>query len=138
MDFFVFISEQWLLVSLLLILVYTLMLTERVRGGKPISAQESTQLINAEKAVLVDIREAKEFGEGHIAGALHIPSAKFASRLSELEKYRGEKVLILADKLGQQAGAVGKTLRREGFDVRRLQGGMGEWINQGLPLIRKK
>jgi rhodanese-related sulfurtransferase len=137
MEFFTFISEQWLLVSLLMILIYTFAFTERIKGGKPISAFDATRLLNSDEAVLVDLREAKEFSEGHIAGAIHIPLAKIASRVSELEKYRN-KVVILADKMGQQAGATGKSLGKAGFQVRRLQGGVSEWSSQGLPLIKKK
>lgn len=137
MDFFVFVSEQWLLASLLLILIYTFAFMERIKGGKPISPQEATAMINGEKAVLVDLREAKEFNEGHIAGALHIPVSKINSRMSELDKYR-DRVIILVDKLGQHAGATGKSLGKAGFQVRRLRGGIGEWAGQGLPLIKKK
>lgn len=137
MDFFVFVSEQWLLTSLLLILIYAFAFMERIKGGKPISPQEATSLINGEKAVLVDLREAKEFNDGHIAGAVHIPLAKISSRISELDKHR-DKVIILVDKLGQHAGATGKSLGKAGFQVRRLRGGIGEWVSQGLPLIKKK
>lgn len=66
-----------------------------------------------------------------------MPAAKIAGRASELEKHR-DKVIILADKIGQHTGAVGKTLGKEGFKIRRLQGGVSEWSSQGLPLIKKK
>jgi rhodanese-related sulfurtransferase len=137
MDFFVFISEQWMLVSLLLILIYTFAFMERYKGGKPISAHEVTRLINSEDAVLVDLRDSKDFNEGHIAGAIHIPQSKFNNRISELDKYKS-KVIVLADKLGNSAGAVGKVLNKAGFQVNRLQGGVGEWASQGLPLVKKK
>ena len=137
MDFFVFISQEWLLVSLLVLLIYGLAFTERVRGGKPISAHEATKLLNAEEAVLVDLREAKDYNEGHIAGSLHMPYAKISERAVELEKNK-DKVIILADKIGQHAGKIGKTLGSSGFQVRRLQGGVSEWANQGLPLVKKK
>ena len=137
MDFFVFISQEWILTSLLVLLIYALAFTERVKSGKPISAHEATKLLNGDQAILVDLRDAKEYNEGHIAGSLHMPFAKIADRASELEKYKS-KVVILADKLGQHAGKIGKALRSEGFDVRRLQGGVGEWSSQGLPLIKKK
>ncbi len=137
MDFFVFISEQWLLVSLLVILIYAFAFTERQRGGKPLPTHEITRLLNNEEAVLVDVREKKEFDSGHVAGAVHIPYSRVSQNLSELEKYR-DKTIVVADKLGQHAGQVGKTLRKEGFEVRRMQGGMSEWANQGLPLVRDK
>ena len=137
MDFFVFISQEWMLVSLLVILIYALAFTERVRGGKPISPHEATRMLNSGDAVLVDLRETKDYNEGHIVGSLHMPYAKISERASELEKNK-DKVIILADKIGQHAGKIGKTLGSSGFQVRRLQGGVSEWANQGLPLIRKK
>lgn len=137
MDFFVFISEQWLLSSLLVVLIYVFLFTEKIKGGKPISAHEATRLINAEKAVMVDVREAKDYNEGHIAGSLHIPVAKIDARMSELDKHK-DGLVILACKMGQQASVVGKSLGKAGFQVRRLQGGITEWTNQGLPLVKKK
>ena len=38
MDIFIFASEQWLLISLFLVLIYIFALTERTKGGKPIAA----------------------------------------------------------------------------------------------------
>ena len=34
-----------------------------------------------------------------------------------------------------QASAAGKQLRTQGFDIRRLKGGMAEWHSQNLPLV---
>lgn len=135
MDFFVFISEQWLLVSVLLILIYLFALNERRAGGKAVSANELTRLLNADQAVLLDVRERKEFEAGHVTGAVHLPHQKVAGSVAQLEKYR-DKSIVVADKMGQHAGAVGKLLRKQGFEVYRLSGGMMEWQNQNLPLVK--
>lgn len=137
MDFFVFVSEQWILVSILLVLIYLLAITEGVKGGKLLTTHEVTRLLNADEAVLLDIRDKKEFDAGHITGAVHIPYAKFAERKAELEKYKG-KLIIVADKMGQHASAIGKQLRHDSFDVRRIRGGMMEWKNQDLPVVAGK
>ncbi|WP_461481914.1 rhodanese-like domain-containing protein [Porticoccus sp.] len=135
MDFFVFISEQWILVSVLLVLIYLFAINERIKSGKPISVHAVTRMLNSEEAVLLDVRDSKEFKSGHIAGALNIPQAKLQDKLSELDRYR-EKVIIVADKVGQQAGAVGRKLQQQGFQVFRLTGGMMEWQNQNLPVVK--
>lgn len=137
MEFFTFISEQWILVSILMLLIYGFAFNERIKGGKPISTNELTRLMNSGEAVLLDVREDKEFNEGHVTGAINIPLAKLDARLAELDKYR-DKQLVITDKLGQQAGTAGKKLRKAGFQVFRLQGGMTEWSGQGLPLIRSR
>ncbi len=134
-DFFTFIGEQWILVSILLGLIYLLAISERVKSGKPVSAHEATRMLNSDEAVLVDIRDSKEFSEGHIVNARNIPYNKIAERAAELESSR-EKTIILVDKLGQHAGAVGRTLQKQGYQVRRLGGGIAEWQNQNLPLVK--
>lgn len=137
MDFFIFISEQWILVSILVLLIYAFAFSERIKGGKPISTSELTRLMNSGEGILLDIRDGKEYSEGHITGAIHIPYGKLDSRISELDKHK-EKLVVIADKVGQHAGAAGKKLRQAGFQVRRLQGGMAEWSGQGLPLIKSR
>ncbi|WP_226703586.1 rhodanese-like domain-containing protein [Microbulbifer elongatus] len=135
MDFFVFISEQWLLVSLLVALVYALAITERIKAGKPASAHEATRLINSDGALVVDLRDRSDYTAGHIVDALHIPHGEIEKRIGELAPYK-EKTLILADKIGQHAGPVGRQLKKAGYTVRRLEGGMSEWSNQKLPLVK--
>ncbi|MEZ5530318.1 MAG: rhodanese-like domain-containing protein [Porticoccaceae bacterium] len=135
MEFFTFISEQWILVSVLLILIYLLAINERIKSGKPISVHAVTRMLNSDEAVLLDIRDSKEFKAGHIAGAFNIPQTKLQDKISELDRHR-EKFIILADKLGQQSGPAGRKLQQEGFKVFRLTGGMMEWQNQSLPVVK--
>lgn len=134
MDFFIFISEQWILVSVLLALIYLFAITEQTKAGKQISVHDATRLVNSDAGVFVDIRDSKEYQAGHIASALNIPLAKLDTRVTELEKYR-QKTVILVDKLGQHSASAGRKLRAAGFEVRRLQGGMGEWRAQSLPMV---
>ncbi|WP_232522324.1 rhodanese-like domain-containing protein [Marinimicrobium alkaliphilum] len=135
MDFFVFISEQWLLVSGLLVLIYVYAMRERIKNGRPVSAHEVTQLLNKEQAVLLDVRDAADFNAGHISGAIHIPHSKVKDQLAQLEQYK-TRTIVIADKLGQHAGSVGRMLGSNGFDVRRLAGGVAEWRSQNLPLVK--
>lgn len=135
MEFFIFISEQWVLVSVLLILLYLLAISERIKSGRPVGVHELTRLLNRDEAILLDIRKPKEFAEGHIVNALNIPFNKVAERAAELEGSK-DKIIVLADKLGQHAGSVGRLLQKEGYQVRRLGGGMTEWKNQNLPLVK--
>lgn len=135
MNFFVFISEQWLLVSTLIVLIYIYAWRERIKSGRPISIHEVTQLLNKDSAVLLDVRDAAEFKAGHIVGAMNIPHAKVVAEIDKLEAHKS-KIIIVADKLGQHAGSVGRTLEQKGFVVRRLSGGIAEWQAQNLPLVK--
>lgn len=137
MDFFVFISQEWLLVTTLIVLIYFYAWRERIKSGRPLSPNEVTQLVNQGNALLVDVRESAEFKAGHIVGSINIPYAKLSKESTELASYK-DKTIILIDKLGQHAGAVGRFLGKEGFEVRRLGGGIAEWQAQSLPLAKGK
>lgn len=134
-NFFMFVSQQWLLVSTLVVLVYLYAWRERIKSGPPITAHEVTRLLNSEAAVLLDVRDTAEFKAGHIAGAINIPWGKVSADISRLEAYKN-KIIVVADKLGQHAGVVGRTLEKQGFTVRRLAGGIAEWQGQSLPLVK--
>ncbi len=109
---------------------------EMSRGGQTATAQELVNLVNRENALVLDVRDAGEFANGHIVDALNIPHASVASRLNELEKYKGRPVAIVC-KMGQHAGSAGTILRKSGFErVLRLTGGMTEWRNQNLPVVK--
>ena len=135
MEFFDFISEQWILVSVLMVLIYLFAINERIKSGKPISSHVVTRMLNTEEAVLLDIRDAKDFKAGHVAGAINIPLAKLQERIVELEPHR-EKAIIVADKAGQHAGPTGRLLQKKEFNVLRMTGGMMEWQNQKLPVVK--
>lgn len=135
MDFFIFISEQWLLVSAGLIMLYLLVWRESSKGGKQITHHELTRMVNQDEAIVLDIRDAKEFEKGHISGAFNIPMARLEERASELDQ---DKTIILVCKMGQTAGSAGKLLMEKGLSTVRLKGGMMDWQGNNLPLVRGK
>ena len=92
-------------------------------------------MVNNEGGVFLDIRDAADYAQGHIMGALHIPSAALDARAGELEKFR-EKPVVVVCKMGHSAGPATKTLRSEGFSrAQKLSGGMMEWDAQNLPVV---
>ena len=130
-----FLNQEWMLVSTLAALILIYGWRERIKNGQPVTTAQATALINADSAIWLDVRESKEFDAGHIVDAINIPHGKVAERVTELDKHR-DKTIIVVDKLGQHAGSVGRLLGGKEFDVRRLSGGISEWQNQGLPLVK--
>ncbi len=134
--FIEFLAQQWILVGALLSCVLLLSFHESRRAGKALSPQQLTYLVNREEAVVVDLREAKDYKQGHIVDAVNIPFNKANERLSELERYR-DRPMVLVCKMGHSSSALGKTLASKGFDkVHRLGGGMMEWENMQLPVVK--
>jgi rhodanese-related sulfurtransferase len=133
---FEFIGNHPLLVGMFLVLLVLFIRNEMNRGGKSVSAQELVTLVNNENAVVLDIRERKEFEAGHIVDAVNIPYASLETRIDELAKFK-ERPIVLTCKMGQHAGAAGTMLRKKGFEnVSRLTGGIMEWRNQSLPVVK--
>ena len=134
---FEFVSNHIELSGLFVALLAALWFSEKSRSGRSISPQAATLLLNKDDAVIVDLRDKKEFSEGRITGSLHIPFNSLKERAAELQKYK-EKQIILVDKMGQHSGSAGKLLQAEGYEnVCRMTGGISEWQNSNMPLVRK-
>ncbi len=120
------------MVTLVTIIVY-----HSRAASKSIGPQEAVMLINREGALVVDIREKKDFEQGHIAGAVNIPLAKLKQRMAELNKHK-EKPKLVVCKMGQQSGAAAKSIEESGHgNVVKLAGGIAEWSSRSMPLIQK-
>ena len=135
MDIIIFLTEQWLLVSLMCVLIYIYAWREKSKAGATLSVHQMTALLNKGESVLVDIRDAAEFKVGHIVDAINIPHNKVEKQLADFAKFQS-KTIILVDKMGQHTGNAGRLLRANGYDVARLDGGIADWQGQNLPLVK--
>lgn len=134
--FLEFLTQQWILVAALAVAVGLLFNHESRKSGQSLSPQQAISLVNGEQGVFLDLRDSGDFGRGHIVDALNIPATKLDTRVTELENFR-DTPLILVCKMGQHSGAVGKKLNAQGFSrVYRMSGGMTEWTNLQLPLVK--
>lgn len=131
-----FVINHFVLVGLLVGLVITLIYTENLKRGASVSLHEATRVINQEDGVVVDLRSESEFKEGHITDAISLPYTELGTRVSELDKYK-EQPIILVCKMGQHSSAASKSLRDAGFgNVKRMNGGMAEWGNANMPVVK--
>jgi rhodanese-related sulfurtransferase len=133
---FEFVGNHFLLVATFVGLLVAFVLNEMRRGGRTVSAQQLVDLVNREDAVIVDVRDRKEFDAGHIVDAINIPLASLESRVDELKPH-ADKPIVVTCRMGQHSGAAGTTLRKAGYEnVMRLTGGMMEWRNASLPVVK--
>lgn len=130
-----FISNHYVLSSLFLVLLVLLIVTELRRGGRSLSTRELTALVNAEQAVVLDVRAKKEFDGGHIVDSLNIPYEKLVNRIAELEKHKA-KTIIVVDAMGQHAGTLCRELKKAGYTAAKLSGGIASWRGDNLPLVK--
>ena len=135
MNIMAFIAEQWMLVTGLAALILLFFYRESTQGGPRLSVHELTNAVNNDNAIILDIRNNDEFRAGHIVDAVNIPYTEVKERLETLNKYRDRQIVIV-DKMGQHAGAISRQLIADGFNATRLHGGISEWQQQNLPLVK--
>ncbi|KXS52376.1 MAG: rhodanese domain-containing protein [Marinobacter sp. T13-3] len=136
---FEFVVNHYILASLFVAFLIAIFIVESRRGGAKVSSQGLVSLMNQDKAVIVDIRDRKDFAEGHISGSIHMPLSSLKSRINELSKFKDKDVqIVVVDKMGQHAAMAVKQLNAEGFEnVERLNGGIADWQGANMPLVKK-
>jgi len=136
-QFLEFAANHWMLVSALIVLLALLAWDSSHKAGPKVSTHEATRLINQNNALVLDIREKADFKAGHLVDSVNIPNSQVVNRISELEKHKSDPIIVVC-KTGQTASAASKTLKDNGFaQVYRLSGGIMEWTNNNLPLVKK-
>lgn len=82
---------------------------------------------------LIDVRPEQEYRAGHLPGAINIPTAELARRLSDLPAGR-EVVAYCRGPYCALAHKAVRLLREHGVPARRLADGYPEWRAAGLPV----
>jgi rhodanese-related sulfurtransferase len=136
-----FIGNHWVMTSGLFIVTILLIqdfIETAFRKHKTVSPTEAVVLMNDENTVVIDVREASEFAEGHIEGARHIPLAKLEERAFELQDHK-QKPVIVTCQSGTRSGAASRKLAALGFtNVYEMKGGLLAWEDQKLPVTKKR
>ena len=109
----------------------------KIRGIKEVDTVAALQLINHKDAVILDVRDQNEYDAGHILNAKLIPLSKLNERIGELEKFRGQPVVVMC-RSGQRSAMATALLGKQGFaQVYHLTGGVAAWQKASLPLEKK-
>lgn len=134
-----FIQHHPFLAGLLVLLVLALVVDEtlrRMRKYRELAASQAVLLINKGAAVL-DLRSPDEFAAGHIINARNLPLTELDARAAELDKLKGQPV-ILCSKDGSEAGSAAPKLLKRGLGpVDVLKGGIAAWTAEQFPLERR-
>jgi rhodanese-related sulfurtransferase len=108
---------------------------QRIATAAAIAPNEAIRLVNA-GAVLVDLRSANQFKDGHIAGAKNLPGDQIAADPKALERLAAKKVVLYCGD-GATTAAAQRTLARAGAkDVYSLRGGLAAWAQENLPVVK--
>ena len=102
-----------------------------LRGMKQYSPLEVADVMKKAGVILLDVRTAAERQRQTIKGSLHIPLHELGRRVAELEKHRTREVICYCQSGNRSITAAAK-LRKAGFTVANMKGGIVEWNSSGL------
>lgn len=112
------------------------MLGRSTAGMTVLSVTESVMLMSRKSSLVLDVREAEEFAQGHLQGARHIPLSQLAARSKELEKFKDKPVLLVCQR-GSRANQAAKLLKAQNFSALNvLKGGMSAWLEANMPISK--
>jgi len=130
-----FILDNWMLISVALV-SGGLLLWPAIQGagGGGLSPNQAVQLMNREKAVVVDVCEAEEFAAGHVVGARNVPLNQLEDKLAAQVKNKALP-LILVCQTGARSGRALTIAKKLGYEqAQSLAGGLAAWRSANLPL----
>ncbi|MFM2274194.1 MAG: hypothetical protein RL211_66 [Pseudomonadota bacterium] len=99
-----------------------------------LSAAGAVQLINREKAVVIDVCEASEYAAGHVGGAKNIPLGQLEEKLPGLVKNKSVPIILVCQS-GARSGRAVAIAKKLGYEqAQSLGGGLGAWRSASLPV----
>ena len=131
-----FLIDNWMLLSIALasggMLVWP-MIAGGMNAGA-LTASGAVQLINREKAVVVDVGEVEEFAAGHVGGAKNVPFSELESKLTGAVKNKALPLILVCTNGARSSRAVAVAKKLGYEQAQALGGGMKAWKEANLPL----
>lgn len=139
-EIFEFLMKHWMLSGAMVVAIILFVANEiKAQSGAKtkVSPGEAVNLMNHEKAVIIDVRSVDGYKDGHIVDSKNIPLSDLDDRLSSIQQPKDKPVIVVCDQGLQSNKAVAK-LKSGGYEkVYFMQGGMNSWKAENLPLTKK-
>ena len=95
-------------------------------------------LMKSAKVVVVDVRSADEFKEGHLKGAVNIDQGQSDFIAKAKKVLPTEKTIAVYCRSGRRSANAAGRLAAEGYKCVNLKGGIVAWKEAGMPVITDK
>ncbi len=107
------------------------MLAEAKSAIREVEPAEAEGEIAAGNAVVLDVREPDEYGQGALANAVHIPRGTLETSVESRIPDKSSHVVVYCA-MGTRSAFAAKTLQDLGYtDVASLVGGFNRWKDEG-------
>ena len=129
-----FLLDNWMLIAVAII-SGTMLLMPLIQGaGGGLTAEAAVQLINREKAVVIDVCETEEFAAGHVGGAKNIPLNALEDKLASTVKNKALPLILVCATGARSARAVAIAKKLGYENTQAMSGGLKAWRTANLPL----
>lgn len=128
------VTTPQIILYVFILLVVALYVRRRLqlRGLKTYSPQEvAERMKQSGSPVLLDVRTNAERERKSIKGSLHIPLHELGGRTKELEKHKSKEIICYCQS-GNRSISAAARLKKLGFTVANMSGGIAEWNSSGL------
>jgi rhodanese-related sulfurtransferase len=131
-----FFIDNWLLIAVALT-SGALLMWPAVSGGAglgSVNPTQAVQLINREKAVVVDVCGPDEYAAGHVVGAKNLPLGDLEAKLPGMVKNKATPVVLVCAS-GMRSRRAVAVARKLGYEnAHSLSGGLAAWRSASLPI----
>lgn len=108
----------------------------RRAGVIEVGVPETEKLIAESGALVVDVRETREYATGRIPRSRHIPLSQISSRIGDLDSDR-DRPIVVSCRSGRRSASASVLLCRQGFSkVYNLKGGINAWTRADRKIER--
>lgn len=129
MNFFI---DNWMLLAMAMA-SGTALLLPVLSKGSGLDPQAMVQLMNRDKAVIIDVCEPDEFARGHVIGAKNLPLGQLEDKLAQMVKNKSSQVIMVCQ-VGARSARAAATARKLGYDnAQSLSGGLRAWVAASMP-----
>ena len=127
-----FLIDNWILLAMALASGVALLLPVLTKGSG-LDPQAMVQLMNRDKAVVIDVCEPDEFARGHVIGAKNLPLGQLEDKLGQVVKNKSVQVIMVCQ-VGARSARAAATARKLGYEnAQSLSGGLRAWIAASMP-----
>jgi len=108
---------------------YEWLVSRNVPNVSPAEAYKRLQA--GTNIIVVDVRQRSETASGMVAGSVVIPLTEFSRRMEELPR---DRPIMTICRSSHRSPIAARQLKRAGYDVTNIKGGIIGWLRAGLPL----
>lgn len=101
------------------------------------NVKEFAELISDSSVIILDVRTADEYAEGHIRGAILIDQNKSDFVEQVKAKLPTEKIIAVYCRSGRRSANAASLLAKEGYKLVNLKGGILAWIKENQPVTKE-